>query len=296
VPSPEQLLRRAELAVARRLDGVLQGERRGRRPGPGDEPSITRAYEPGDDVRWVDWPLSARAGEPMVRVPEIQPVLTAWVLVDRSASMAFGSAFRTKADVAQEVVAGIGSVLRRRGDRLGVVATRGGTLDLIRPPRGDRRALIEALAATGAVVPRMGGGVTNLAAAVTALGRIARHRGLVAIISDFPSEPSLERAIGVLGRRHEVLAIEVRDLRERELPSIGPVRLRDMETGRQQVVDTADPRFRERFQTEVARAAAARRAMLQRAGARHVEIRPEGDWVTPLIAGLQRPAPRRRTA
>lgn len=293
VQSPEKLLRRAEIAVGRRLDGILQGERRGRRPGPGDDPSITRSYEPGDDVRWVDWPLSARTGAPMVRVPEIEPVLTAWVLVDRSLSMAFGSAVRTKSETAVEVIAGIGAVLRRRGDRLGVVATRGGKLDMIRPPRGDRRALIEALSATAMVQPDPQSGETNLAEAVTALGRIARHRGLVIILSDFPDEPGLEQAIGVLSRRHDVIGVEVRDRRESELPAVGPMRLQDLETGRQRVVDTADPKFRERFESEVARAAAARRSMLRRAGARHVAIRPDRDWVMPLIGAFQRPAPRR---
>ena len=230
----------------------------------------------------------------MVRVPEIEPVLTAWVLVDRSPSMAFGSAVLTKAEVAQELVAGIGTVLRRRGDRLGVAATRGGELDLIRPPRGDRRALIEALAATERVEPRMSEGETNLARAVTALGRIARHRGLVAIISDFPAEQKLEEAIGVLGRRHEVLALEVRDRREEELPEIGPIRLEDMETGRRRVIDTADPKFRERFRNEVERAARMRRAMLHRTGARHIVVRPETDWLMPLVYGLRRPMARRR--
>ncbi len=292
--SPERLLRHAEISVARRLDGVLQGERRGRRPGPGDEPAVTRAYEPGDDVRWVDWPLSARSGGPMVRVPEIEPVLTAWVLVDRSPSMAFGSAVRTKAEVGQEIVAGIGAVLRRRGDRIGIAATRNGELDLIRPPRGDRRALIGALAATQRVEPTMSSGDTNLATAITALGRIARHRGLVAIISDFPNEPRIEEAVGVLSRRHEVLAIEVRDRREHELPEIGPVRLEDMETGRQRLIDTADPKFRERFRQEVERAANTRQSMLRRAGARHIAVQPDVDWLMPLVYGLRRPAPRRR--
>jgi uncharacterized protein (DUF58 family) len=294
VRSPEKLLRQAEITVARRLDGVLQGERRGRRPGPGDEPAVTRAYEPGDDVRWVDWPLSARSSGPMVRVPEIEPVLTAWVLVDRSPSMAFGSAVRTKAELGEEIIAGIGAVLRRRGDRLGVAATRNGELDLIRPPRGDRRALIEALAATQRVEPTMSNGETNLATAITALGRIARHRGLVAIISDFPAERRLEESIGVLSRRQEVLAIEVRDRREEELPEIGPIRLEDMETGRQRLVDTADPKFRERFRREVERAANGRQAMLRRAGARHILVRPDTDWLMPFVYGLRRPGPARR--
>ena len=138
VTSPDALLRRVEVRVGRRLDGLLQGERQGRRPGPGGESSLTRAYEPGDDVRWIDWPLTARSPEAMVRVPELEPVLTAWALVDLSPSMVFGTHGGTKVGQAREVLAALGAVLRRRGDRLGIAATTSGGLDLLRPPRGDR--------------------------------------------------------------------------------------------------------------------------------------------------------------
>jgi len=292
--SPEALLRRVELRVARRLDGILQGERRGRRPGPGDEPTLTRGYEPGDDVRWVDWPLTAREGRPMVRVPELEPVLTAWALVDLSPSMRFGTRVRTKLDLAREVLAGIGVVLRRRGDRLGVAATVRGDLDLVRPPRGDRRALVAAIAAVdrAAAVAAADGpppGRTSLARAVTSIGRIARHRGLVVVLSDVPLEDGLENALGVLARRHEVLVVELRDPRERDLPPLGPVALRDMETGRTLLVDTSDPRFRERFAQASARDDAERAALLSRAGARHVALRTDGEWLLPLARALASP-------
>ncbi len=298
-PSPEAVLRRVELRIARRLDGLLQGERRGRRPGPGGEPSLTRAYEDGDDVRWVDWPLSARVGEPMVRVPEIEPVLTAWALVDCSPSMAYGSEVRTKLELAREVLGGVGVVMRRRGDRLGVVATRGGDLDLVRPPRADRRGLVAALAAVDRL-PEAGsetaGGRTDLTRAISSLGRIARHRGAVVIISDFPLQPGLERAIGGLGRTHEIIAIEVRDRRERDLPRVGPVELRDLETGRRRLVDTADPRFRDRFAAAVESTDRTRAALLARAGARHAIVSTGEDWVLPLARTLDRPVRRRRIA
>lgn len=293
--SSEALLRRVELRIGRRLDGLLQGERRGRRPGPGGEPALTRAYEDGDDARWVDWPLSARTGEPMVRVPEIEPVLTAWALVDCSPSMFFGTHGQTKIALAREVLAGLGIVMRRRDDRLGVLATRAGDIDLMRPPRADRRALIAALGAVDRVTPAEGSdGRTDLARAVTAAGRIARHRGAVVIISDFPPQPGLERAIGALGRRHEIIAIEVRDRRERDLPEIGPVHLRDLETGRRRLVDTADPRFQSRFAAAVEATDRARDAMLARAGARHVIAETGADWVLPLARSLGRPVARRR--
>jgi uncharacterized protein (DUF58 family) len=300
--SPEGLLRRVELRVARRLDGILQGERRGRRPGPGDEPTLTRAYEPGDDVRWVDWPLTAREGRPMVRVPELEPVLTAWALVDLSPSMRFGTRVGTKLDLAREVLAGIGVVLRRRGDRLGVAATVAGDLDLVRPPRGDRRALAASIAAVDGAIAAQTAAEDALAArtalsrAITGLGRVARHRGLVVVLSDLPNEDGLEQSLGVLARRHEVIAIELRDPREREMPRMGPVTLRDMETGRTLLVDTSDPRFQRRFAEATAGDDAARVAMLRRVGARHVVLRSDRDWVLPLARALSAPGKIRRVA
>lgn len=292
--SPEALLRRVEMRVARRLDGVLQGERRGRRPGPGGEASITRAYSPGDDVRWIDWPLTARSPEAMVRVPELEPVLTAWALVDTSPSMQFGSRVRTKDDLAREALAGFGTVLRRRGDRLGIAATATGTLDLIRPPRGDRRGLVSALAALDRMPPAPTGSRTDLAGAIRRLGRVARHRGAIAVISDFPDQLDLEPALGGLARRHDVIAIELRDARERELPaSLGMVRLRDMETGTTQLVDTADPRFQDRLAQVAAEADAARAAMFARVGARRVVLDTDRDWVLELARGLSRVTHRR---
>ena len=293
-PSPEAVLRRVELQVGRRLDGLLQGERRGRRPGPGGDATLTRAYQPGDDVRWVDWPLTARLGEPMVRVPELEPVLTAWALVDCSPSMAFGTRAQTKAALAREVLTGLGVVMRRRGDRLGIVATRAGDLDLVRPPRADRRGLVAALAALDALEAGAPSARTDLVRAVTALGRVARHRGVVAILSDLPLQPGLERAIGALGRLHDVIAIEVRDPRERSLPAMGAVRLRDLETGRVHLVDTADPRFQERFARRVTATDRARAEALARAGARHVILETGADWVGPLALALRRPLHRRR--
>jgi uncharacterized protein (DUF58 family) len=137
---------------------------------------------------------------------------------------------------------------------------------------------------------------TALSRAVTGLGRVARHRGLVIVLSDFPAEPGLERALGVLARRHEVIAIELRDRREREMPAMGPVPFRDMETGRMMLVDTSDPRFQARF-AEAGRADdAARVSMLRRVGARHVALRTDRDWVLPLVRALSAPGKVRRAA
>jgi uncharacterized protein (DUF58 family) len=285
-----------EVKVGRRLDGLLQGERRGRRPGPGGEAAVTRAYAPGDDVRWIDWPLTARSSGPMVRVPELEPVLTAWALVDMSPSMAFGTHGSTKIAQAREVLAALGVVLRRRGDRLGLAVTTLGDLDLIHPPRGDRRGLIDAVGAIASVMPA-GEGRTELARAVNLVGRVARHRGMVVIISDMPFSEGLERAIGGLGRRHDVIVVEIRDRREREIPPVGVIPLRDVETGRTLLVDTSDPRFQERFAAAVEDADRRRRSMIARTGARYVVMEPGRDWLLDLARALGAArAPRRAAA
>ncbi len=296
VQSPEAVLRRVELRVGRRLDGLLQGERRGRRPGPGGDHTLTRAYEPGDDVRWLDWPLTARMGEPMVRVPELEPVLTAWALVDVSPSMAFGSVRTTKRDLAQEVLAGLGVVLRRRGDRLGVAVSGTGKLDAILPPRGDRRGLVASLALMDRVPTVQTGERMDLVAAITGMGRVLRHRGLLVIVSDFPMQDGLEQALGVVSRRHELILIELRDPRERDLPVMGPVTLRDVESGRRVLVDTADPRFQERFRRLSAERDRERESMFRRVGARHLVASTDVDWVLPMTVALRRPAPMRRSS
>ncbi len=294
VQSPDAVLRRVELRIGRRLDGLLQGERRGRRPGPGGEQAITRAYEPGDDVRWLDWPLTARTGEPMVRVPELEPVLTAWALVDVSPSMAFGTVRTTKRDLAAEVLAGLGVVLRRRGDRLGVAVSGTGKLDAILPPRGDRRGLVASLALMSEVPTVATGERMDLVTAITGMGRVLRHRGLVVVVSDFPMQEGLEQALGVMSRRHELLLVELRDPRERDLPVMGPVTLRDVESGRRVLVDTADPRFQERFRRISEERDRERRDMFRRIGARHLVASTDTDWVLPLTVALRRPSAARR--
>jgi hypothetical protein len=150
------------------------------------------------------------------------------------------------------------------------------------------------VAALDRIAPAEGvGGREGIVRAIGALGRIARHRGMVAIVSDLPLAPGLEQAIGALGRRHEVVAIEVRDPRERDFPDVGPVTLRDMETGRRRLVDTSDPRFRSRFAATVEATDRARVALLARAGARHVIVQTDRDWVVALARSLSMPARRR---
>jgi uncharacterized protein (DUF58 family) len=209
-----------------------------------------------------------------------------------SPSMAFGTHGGTKIAQAREVVAALGVVLRRRGDRLGLAVTTAGDLDLIHPPRGDRRGLIDAVAAVESVTPA-GEGRTDLARAVSLIGRVARHRGMVVIISDMPWAEGLERAIGGLGRSHDVIVVEIRDRREREIPPVGVIPLRDVETGRTLLVDTSDPAFQQRFAAAVDDAERRRRAMIARTGARYVVMEPGRDWLLDMARALGSARPSR---
>ena len=151
------------------------------------------------------------------------------------------------------------------------------------------------MAAIDSVVPD-GEGRTDLARAVSLIGRVARHRGMVVVISDMPWAPGLERAIGGLGRRHDVIVVEIRDRREREIPPVGVIPLRDVETGRTLLVDTSDPAFQQRFAAAVADAEARRRGMIARTGARYVVMEPGRDWLMDLARALGTARPARRAA
>ena len=286
--SPEAVLRRVELRVARRLDGILQGERRGRRPGPGGEAALTRAYEDGDDVRWVDWPLGARRASRWCASRRSSPS-SAWALVELSPSMAFGTLGQTKDELAREVLAGLGIVMRRRATASGwcerrrprprAPASR-------RPPGADR-----AIAAVNALPARARGRWAHRPGAGDHVaGRIARHRGAVVLISDFPLQPGLERAVGGLARRHDVVAIELRDRREREIPHVGPMELRDLETGRRRLIDTADPRFQDQVRRG-RRGDRPRPRRPARAGRRPPRDRRDGPRLGAAAGAVARPAP-----
>lgn len=275
----ERALRGLELAVTRRLDGLLQGEYHGLTPGLGSEPGEGRPYVPGDDVRRMDWNLSARVGSPHVRDTVADRELTTWAVVDASASMAFGTANCEKRDLAVAAVAALGFLTSRPGNRIGALLTSpSGTTRV--GPRGGRdgvRALVAALLALPR--PADGEGPGDLAAALGGLAPLARRRGLVAVISDFIGPLDWERPLRALAARHQVLMVEVRDRRDAELPPLGFLALVDPETGRRVEVQTGRRRWRESF----AAAAKARReelaAAARRAGAAHLVLSTDRDWV-----------------
>jgi uncharacterized protein (DUF58 family) len=289
-PVPPSVLRSLDLAVLRRVESLVPGEHLTPQVGAGTELAMIRPYFPGDDVRHIDWNVTARMREPHVRVHVGERALTAWLVLDTSASMTFGTADRRKVDVAEGVAIAVGHVASRRGNRLGVVAFGGEGPKVLRPRQG-RIGLLQLLAELRNEPEEDGLGATSLGAAVGTVAAVARQRGLIVIVSDFRGERDWEGALRALRGRHGVLAVEIRDPRELELTPMGDLWLVDPETGRQLQVNTSRRSVRRRF----AEAAAAERAdvgaALRRAGADHVVLSTEGDWLRDLAAHLRRAHP-----
>lgn len=288
-PIPDAAVAAIELAVGRRIGGQLPGDHRAASIGRGLELDRIRVYEPGDDVRTIDWNVTARTGRAHVRehVPERQ--LTTWLVVDRSASMHFGTAIRRKADVADGVARVVGRLATRRAGRLGVVAFGHGP-ETIQPPRAGRRGLGALALAEPGRSAEEGGGATVMAAALRIVARSRTPRGLVVVASDFRGRPDWQPAMAELAGRHEVVAVEIVDPREERLVDVGELHLVDPESGRRLRVDTADRRLRAAFETAAADERAGLRRTLGRLGVRHVRVATDRPWLDDLAAGLERSA------
>jgi uncharacterized protein (DUF58 family) len=248
-----------------------------------------RPYEPGDDVRRIDWNVTARTGEPHVRVQLAERVLVTWLVLDTSPSMRFGTADRRKVDVAEGVAIALGHVATRRGNRLGVV-TFGDASPKTVPVRQGRLGLLGLLAALRREDDNGDGrvGATSLGAAVTRAAALARQRSLVVVVSDFRGPLDWRRPLLQLADRHAVLAVEIRDPREQELPNAGELWLVDPETGRQLRVDTRNAKLRSRFAHAAAEERRGLERMLTSLGVRHVVLTTSGDWLRPLAVFLRR--------
>jgi uncharacterized protein (DUF58 family) len=272
-----------ELAIARRVDGLLAGDYRSAFSGVGTELHQVRPYEPGDDVRRIDWNVTARTGTPHVRVELAERVLVTWLVFDASASMDFGTAERRKADVAEGVALAIGHAATRRGNRLGLV-TFGPEDYRWRRPRQGRRALLLTLAA----LRREPAGNGSLGQALLLVDGLALQRSLVVIVSDFRGPRDWHAPLLRVAGRHPTVAIEIRDPREQDLADVGELRLVDPETGRQLRVDTSDSRLRSRFAAAAKQEREGLVRLLASAGVRHTALSTEGDWLRPLAAFLKR--------
>src|SRR3954454_3208351 len=283
----EVLLHRLELTVRRRLDGLLQGDHLGLVPGSGSEAGDSRTYHPGDDVRRMDWPVTARTQVPHVRETIADRELETWAVLDLSASLDFGTANCEKRDLAIAGLAAVSHLTVRGGNGLGAVVTTGERVD--RYPAVSGRMAANRLLRSVVATPRAAGGRRgDLAEALESLRRPPRRRGLVVVISDFLGTDARgpadwERPLRGLSARHELLAIEVVDPRELELADVGLLTVVDPETGQTLEVPTGNAEVRRRF----AEGAAAQRrdiaAALRRAGAGHLQLRTDRDWLADVV-------------
>jgi uncharacterized protein (DUF58 family) len=288
----EALLRRLELTVRNRLDGLLTGDYTGLVPGPGSEAGEARPYIPGDDVRRMDWAVTARTNTAHVRQTIADRELETWLVVDISPSLDFGTARSEKRELVLAALSAVTYLTVRGGNRVGAVISNG--VQTVQVPAQAGRAHAQALLRIVAATPRAhGADVPALPAALELLRRPIRRRGLVVIASDFldgtnpagasGDEPTWQRPLRSLSQRHQLLGVEIVDPRELELPAAGLVTFVDPETGRLLEVQTSQAQVRRDFAT----AAAAQRERiasgLRRAGAAHLQLRTDRDWVSDVV-------------
>jgi uncharacterized protein (DUF58 family) len=293
----EAVLGRLQLLVTRKLDGLLQGDYVGLLPGPGSEAGESREYRPGDDVRRMDWPVTARTTLPHVRQTVADRELETWLAVDLSASLDFGTARWLKRDLVIAAATAMAHLTVRGGNRIGAVVGTGPGVpergrrknaELAGPPvvrlparsgRKEAQGLLRAIARTH-VRP----GRADLGELIDLLNRPPRRRGVAVVISDFLAPvDGWARPIRKLGVRHDVLAIEVVDPRELELPNVGVLALADPETGALHEVQTADPKLRSRYAEAAAEQRGAIARALRAAGAAHLRLRTDTDWLLDMV-------------
>jgi uncharacterized protein (DUF58 family) len=282
-PGAENVLRRLEWTVIRRLDGLLQGDYRTLMRGAGLDLADLREYQHHDDVRHIDWNVTARLQQPHVRVFTEDREMAAWFLVDLSASMDFGSGQQAKRQVSAEFVAVLARLLTRHGNRVGALLY-GTGVDTVLPARGGRRQVLQLLHALQhrPAAPKGGDG-TRLNELLEAAAGVVRRRATVFVVSDFISAPGWERPLALLARRHEVVAVRLADPLEHALPDLGLIPIRDAETGEQLLVDTSDKGFRQRFAALAAQREADLRAALSRAGVDTLELATGADLVETVL-------------
>ncbi len=279
----EEVLRQLDLLITRRLDGLLQGDYAGILPGPGSEAGEGREYRPGDDIRRMDWNLTARTTVPHVRDLIADRELETWALVDCSASLLFGTALCEKRDLAVAATAAVAFLTARTGNRMGAVMVwpNGSARVPARPGRQAMLALLHTLLTRPPAED--GTGSSDLAAGIEMLLRPPRRRGLALVVSDFLAPAGWERPLRALATRHQALAVEVVDPRELELPNVGYLTVVDPETGRLREVQTAQKGLRERYAAAAAEERAAMAAAIRRAGAQHVVLRTDRDWLRDVV-------------
>ncbi|MGM9426031.1 DUF58 domain-containing protein [Hydrogenophaga sp. MI9] len=286
----EALLRRLEWTVIKRLDGLLQGDHRTLMRGTGLDLADLREYQHHDDVRHIDWNVTARLQQPHVRVFTEDREMAAWFLLDLSASVDFGSGERRKREVLQSFAGVLARLISRHGNRIGAMlyGSRGGAaVDAVLPARGGRLQVLRLLQLIGqgpsSAKPSNEAGSTRLADLLRAAAHTVRQRSTVFVVSDFISEPGWEQPLGELARRHDVVAVRLLDPLELELPDLGLLTIRDAETGEQVLVDTHDKGFRQRFAHIAAQREAQLLESLGRAGVDTLELSTGDDLAEAIL-------------
>ena len=280
--TPERILLRLDWQVIRRLDGLLQGDYRSLFYGYGVDFADLREYQPEDDIRYIDWNVTARMDTPYVRQYMEDREVTAWFLLDLSPSVDFGSVEILKRTVLIEFVATLARLLTRHGNRVGAIFY-GSRVERTIPARGGRNQVLRVIndllkqpqlarAPFTDLTPLLEGGLNAI-----------KQRSLVFVVSDFISAPGWGRALSLLNQRHEVLAIRLWDPREADLPDIGLIVMEDAETGEQLTVDTHDKRFRQRFAEAAAQHVADLEATFKRAGVDMLSLSTEEDLVRAIV-------------
>jgi uncharacterized protein (DUF58 family) len=293
VRTPEAILRRLEWTALRRLDGLLQGDYRTLFRGSGIDLANLREYEEGDDVRYIDWNVTARHQTLHVREYQEDRELTAWFLLDLSASVDFGSDNVSKRMVLAEFTAVIARLLTSKGNRCGALMFSGG-VDRVIPPRGGRRQVLHLLDRLLTRPRAVRAQATDLGAVLRESANLIRRRSMVFVLSDFISATAWERSLGFLARRHEVVAVRLFDPSETRIPDLGLLRFQDAETGEQILVDTNDRRFRRRFMAAAEEEQERLRTIFARAGVDCLELSTEDDLVDAIVRFAQMRRQRHR--
>ncbi len=282
--TPERILQRLDWQVIRRLDGLLQGDYRSLFYGYGVDFADLREYQPEDDIRYIDWNVTARMDTPYVRQYVEDREITAWFLLDLSPSLDFGVAHGLKRSVLIDFVTTFARLLTRHGNRVGAVFASGGRrVERTIPARGGRNQVLRLINDLLKQPQLARAPFTDLKPLLEGGLHAIKTRSLIFIISDFISAAGWERPLSLLNQRHEVLAVRVWDPREVKLPDIGPVIMEDAETGEQLYVDTHDRRFRQRFEDSARQREAGLQQIFKHAGVDVLSISTEEDLVRAIV-------------
>ncbi len=281
-PAPDAVLRRLEWTVIRRLDGILHGDYRTLFRGHGLDFADLREYAYGDDVRHIDWNVTARLQTPYVREYYEEREVAAWFLLDLSASVDFGSEQLKKEAVSAEFVAVLARLLTRHGNRVGALLY-GDSVDTVIPARSGRRQVLHLLHKMMTRPGRAQTSATDLSDLLQTAYRIAPQRSLVFIVSDFISTPGWAEPLAHLAQRHDVVAVRLYDPLEMDLPDLGLLVVQDAETGEQLFVDTHDRGFRRRFEAAAKEREAELRSAFRAAGVDALELATNDNLVDAIL-------------